>query len=149
MQPAIKSSIPRKLCSLNREKAKLKSGTSLLLITNFIYLIKFNLVLINLRKSWPHTKFFSQCSFCTNLLSLSGSILTCPIFPPPHTVGSRTKLFSFPLSGECMLLGSLSPHNKNLEWRTLKPSGWVTALGSWTDRVIALRSPTDRVTALK
>ena len=82
MQPAIKSSIPRKLCSLNREKAKLKSGTSLLLITNFIYLIKFNLVLINLRKSWPHTKFFSQCSFCTNLLSLSGSILTCPIFSP-------------------------------------------------------------------
>ena len=34
MQPAIKSSIPRKLCSLNREKAKFKSGTSLLLITS-------------------------------------------------------------------------------------------------------------------
>ena len=25
------------------------------------------------------------------------------------------------LSGECMLLGSLSHHNKDLEWRTLKP----------------------------
>ena len=53
------------------------------------------------------------------------------------------------MPGECMLLGSLSRHNKNLEWRTLKPSGWVTALGSWTDRVIALSSPMDLVTALK
>ena len=40
-----------------------------------------------------------------------------------------------------MLLGSvvLSHHNKDLEWRTLKPPQRVTALGSWTDRVIALR----------
>ena len=28
-----------------------------------------------------------------------------------------------PLSRVCMLLGSLSRHNKNLEWRTLKPLG--------------------------
>ena len=27
------------------------------------------------------------------------------------------------MSRECMLLGSLSRHNKNLEWRTLKPLG--------------------------
>ena len=33
----------------------------------------------------------------------------------------------------------LSRHNKGLEWRTLKPPWRVTALGSWTDRVIALR----------
>ena len=53
------------------------------------------------------------------------------------------------LSDECMLLGSLSCHNKNLEWRTLMPPRRVTALGSWTDRVIALRSRLDRVIALK
>ena len=43
----------------------------------------------------------------------------------------------------------LSLHNKDLEWRTLKPPRHVTALGSWTDRVIALRSQTDRVIALR
>ena len=47
-----------------------------------------------------------------------------------------------------MFLGSLS-HNKDLEWRTLKPPRWVTALGSRTDRVITLRSQTDRVIALR
>ena len=46
-----------------------------------------------------------------------------------------------------MLLGSLSCHNKDLEWRTLKPPQRVTALGSWTDHVIALRSRTDHVIA--
>ena len=49
-------------------------------------------------------------------------------------------------SGKCRLLGSLSRHSKDLEWRTLKPPGRVTALGSWTDHVIALRQIT--VTAL-
>ena len=43
------------------------------------------------------------------------------------------------LSGECMLLGSLSRHSKDLEWRTLKPPQHVTALRSQMDRVIALR----------
>ena len=43
----------------------------------------------------------------------------------------------------------LSRHNKDLEWRTLKPPRPVTALGSWTDRVIPLRSQTDHVTALR
>ena len=43
------------------------------------------------------------------------------------------------MSGECMLLGSLSRHNKDLEWWTLKSPRRVTALGSWTDGVIALR----------
>ena len=33
----------------------------------------------------------------------------------------------------------LSRHSKDLEWRTLKPPWRVTALGSWTDCVIALR----------
>ena len=37
-----------------------------------------------------------------------------------------------------MLLSSLSPHNKDLEQRTLKPSA-CTALGSWTNRATALR----------
>ena len=36
------------------------------------------------------------------------------------------------MSRECMFLGSLSHHNKDLERRTL-------ALGSWTNRVIAFR----------
>ena len=48
-----------------------------------------------------------------------------------------------------MFLDSLSRHNKDLEWRTLKPPRPVTALGSWTDRVIPLRSQTDHVTALR
>ena len=43
----------------------------------------------------------------------------------------------------------LSHHNKDLEWWTLKPPWCVTALGSWTQHVIALRSQTDRVIALR
>ena len=43
----------------------------------------------------------------------------------------------------------LSCHNKDLEWWTLKPPRHVTALGSWTDCVIALRSQMDRVIALR
>ena len=43
----------------------------------------------------------------------------------------------------------LSRHSKDLEWRTLKPPRSGTALGSWTDFVIALRSRTDRVIALR
>ena len=42
------------------------------------------------------------------------------------------------LSCECMFLGSLSHHNKDLEGWTLNPRH-VTALGSWTNGVIALR----------
>ena len=48
-----------------------------------------------------------------------------------------------------MFLDSLSRHNKDLEWRTLKPPWRVTALRSWTDCVIALRSQMDRVIALR
>ena len=48
-----------------------------------------------------------------------------------------------------MLLGSLSRHNKDLEWQTLKPSRYVTALGSWTDCIIALRSPMGHVIGLR
>ena len=43
----------------------------------------------------------------------------------------------------------LSHHTKDLEWRTLKPPRRVTALGSWTDCVIALMSRADRVIALR
>ena len=53
------------------------------------------------------------------------------------------------LSHECMFLGSLSHHNKDLEWRTLKPPRRVTALRSWIDHVIALRSRMDHVIALR
>ena len=42
------------------------------------------------------------------------------------------------LSHECTFLGSLSRHNKDLEWWSLSPRH-VTALGSWTSRVTALR----------
>ena len=53
------------------------------------------------------------------------------------------------MSRECMFLDSLSRHNKDLEWWTLKPPPRrVTALRSWIDRVIALRSQMDHVTAL-
>ena len=53
------------------------------------------------------------------------------------------------LSWECMFLGSLSRHNKYLEWRTLKPPWHVTALRSWRDRVIALRSRMGHVIPLR
>ena len=53
------------------------------------------------------------------------------------------------MSCECMFLGSLSRHNKDLERRTLKPPRRVTALRSWIDRVIALRSQMDHVIALR
>ena len=43
----------------------------------------------------------------------------------------------------------LSRHNKGLEGRTLKPPRHVTALGSWIDRVTALRSQKDHVIALR
>ena len=43
------------------------------------------------------------------------------------------------MSPECMFLGSLSRHNKDLEWWTLKPPRRVTALRSRMDHVIALR----------
>ena len=52
------------------------------------------------------------------------------------------------MSRECMFLDSLSRHNKDLEWWTLKAPRRVTALRSWIDRVIALRSQMDHVTAL-
>ena len=42
----------------------------------------------------------------------------------------------------------LSHHNKDLEWWTLNPR-CATALGSWTDRVIALRSRTGCIIALR
>ena len=50
---------------------------------------------------------------------------------------------------ECMFLGSLSHHNKDLEWWTLKPPWRVTALGFWIDRVISLRSWKDHALALR
>ena len=53
------------------------------------------------------------------------------------------------LSRKCMFLDSLSRHNKDLEWWTLKAPRRVTALRSWIDRVIALRSWTDHVIALR
>ena len=53
------------------------------------------------------------------------------------------------MSHECIFLGSLFRHNKDLEWRTLKPPWRVTALRSWIDRVIALRSRMDHVIALR
>ena len=43
----------------------------------------------------------------------------------------------------------LSSHNKDLEWWILKPGRRVTAIGSWTDHVIALNSQMDRVIALR
>ena len=48
-----------------------------------------------------------------------------------------------------MFLGSLSRHNKGVERQTLKPPRHVAALGSWIDRVIALRSQKDHVIALR
>ena len=53
------------------------------------------------------------------------------------------------MSRECMFLGSLSHHNKDWEWWTLKHPRHATALGSWIDRVIALGSQTDHAIALR
>ena len=61
----------------------------------------------------------------------------------------RSQGCTWVVSRERMFLGSLSCHNKDLEWRTLKPPRRVTALRSQIDRVIALRSRTDHVIALR
>ena len=53
------------------------------------------------------------------------------------------------MSCECMFLNSLSHHNKDLEWWTLKPPQYVIALRSWIDRVIARRARMDHVIALR
>ena len=58
-------------------------------------------------------------------------------------------VYSLEVSRKCMFLGSLSRHNKDLEWRTLKLPLRVTPLRSWIDRVIALRSRMDHVIALR
>ena len=60
--------------------------------------------------------------------------------------------FSFSRGSSChvsVCSSVLSRHNRDLEWRTLKPPRHVTALRSWIDRVIALRSRMDHVIALR
>jgi len=66
-----------------------------------------------------------------------------------RVLDKRTKVVLLFVSRECMFLGSLSRHNKDLEWRTLKPPQRVTALRSRIDRVIDLRSQMDHVIALR
>ena len=66
-----------------------------------------------------------------------------------RVLDKRTKVVFLFVSHECMFLGSLSRHNKDLEWRTIKPPRRGTALRSWIDRVIDLRSRMDRVIALR
>ena len=55
------------------------------------------------------------------------------------------------VSGECMLLGFVSSQQRFgvTDIKAPPPHQRVTALGFWTDRVIALRSQTDHVIALK
>ena len=48
-----------------------------------------------------------------------------------------------------MFPGSLSRHNRDLEWGTLKPPWRATGLRSWIDHVIALRSWMDRVIGVR
>ena len=71
-----------------------------------------------------------------------------PVFPALQggflTTRPPGKPLSFPEENKKKCQASvrssvLSRHNKDLEWPTLKPPQRVTALGSWTDRVIALR----------
>ena len=71
-----------------------------------------------------------------------------PVFPALQggflTTRPPGKPLSFPEENKKKCQASvrssvLSRHNKDLEWWTLKPPQRVTALGSWTDRVIALR----------
>ena len=64
-------------------------------------------------------------------------------------IGARLFILTlfFPFLCECMFLDPLSRHNKDLERWTLKPPRRVTALRSWIDPVIALRSQMDRVIA--
>ena len=71
---------------------------------------------------------------------------------PLPSLKERAQYFEkgiFLLSQECMFLDSLSRHNKDLEWRTLKSTWRVRALRSWIDHVIALRSRMDHVVALR
>ena len=61
------------------------------------------------------------------LLKLWMTLWGWGIFCPYHQVGNldwpqpNLVLYPLVLSCECMFLGSLSHHNKDLEWRTLKP----------------------------
>ena len=95
------------------------------------------------------------CVLCVYIYT--PSLLNLLSSPHPTHLETHNRLCSwcysatshYYMSGECILLGSLSRHNKDLEWWTLKPPRRVTALGSWTDRVIALRSRTDHVIALR
>ena len=86
-------------CSLERE-TKFHSCISLLLITKFIYLIKFNLILIDADNiQILFSKLLFDKAFITFILSLSGSILIWP-FLSPHINSSRTKFFSFSSSAK-------------------------------------------------
>ena len=83
--------------------------------------------------------------------SLEGPMLVLKLQYFGHLIQRTDSLEKTPMlvSRKCMFLGSLSRHNKDLEWWTLKPPWRVTALRSWIDRAIALRSWKDHVTALR
>ena len=78
----------RENCSLQRE-TKFQSFTSLLLITKFIYLIKFNLILIsadNIHNSFlkvPFWQTFYHFSFITFLIRINSALT----FPPRKQTG--------------------------------------------------------------
>ena len=116
---------PRKFLRTSSKPALLSTVTILSpIMTNFSFCCS---------RTWPAT-----------ILSISRPLLLCSPLP-----GLGKVSWGFHLSRECVLLGSLSHHNKNLEWWTLKPPQRITALGSWTDCVIALRSWKDHVIALR
>ena len=74
------------------------------------------------------------------------------LFPPDlsyHVPQNSHCIIPLAMSCECMFLGSVSRHNKDLEWRTLKPPQRVTTLRPGIDRVTALMSRMDHVMALR
>ena len=81
--------IPGELCFLNREKEQIQSCISLLLITKFIYLIKFSLTLI----LTTYKNLFSKFLFHKPFIFRSKQI--CPVFLRQKTKNCRKKLSFF------------------------------------------------------
>jgi len=81
----------------------------------------------NLRplSQWYHPTISSSVvpfSSCPQSLPASESFPMSQLFTWGGQRIGVSALASFLLSRKCMFLGSLSLHNKDLEWRTLKPS---------------------------
>ena len=81
---------------------------------------------------WRENYFFLPCIYSMDKLQKVWFRIKLNLWPWISLVYVSKQFSVLIVSRECTFLGSLSRHNKDLERRTL-------ALGSWTNRVIALR----------